>query len=352
MDERTPPHRYVSHSHSAAELERRRAMARRKLRVRQLTALAVLLAVLGGGGAAAWALVSNGNAEEPGGRDPRTSADASPAAATASPAADRSSSGASASPASGASASPSTPAASSSPAKADGTFTGTTVPVLMYHRIEETTITGNNARYFSSPLKFRRQMRALKANGYTAVTLQQVYDYWFNDGTLPAKPIVLSFDDGTSGIAENGGAILREFGWPGVLSVVVPNINDSGGSLSMTPKQIRRLIADGWELDSHSMTHPPLSTVSAARLTYELQESRRRLQEQFDVPVNFFCYPGGDHNAQVKAAVKAAGYLGATTVVRGCADPDELYALDRIEVDGRYNIKTFMRDIRYWEQNP
>jgi peptidoglycan/xylan/chitin deacetylase (PgdA/CDA1 family) len=137
-----------------------------------------------------------------------------------------------------------------------------------------------------------------------------------------------------------------------VLFPVVPNISPDGGSLSLTPAQVRRLLADGWELGSHSVSHPPLTTVSASRLQYELAESRRRLQEQFDVPVNFFCYPGGDHNATVEAAVEAAGYLGATTVVRGCADPATPYSLDRIEVDGRNVIKTFMRDLEYWREHP
>ena len=168
----------------------------------------------------------------------------------------------------------------------------------------------------------------------------------------PRSPSSSSFDDGTSGIADNAGPVLREYDWPGVLSVIVPNINDSGGSLSMTPKQVQTLIDDGWELDSHSISHPPLTTVSADKLQYEMAESRRRLQEQFGEPVNFFCYPYGDHDPTVMAAAQAAGYLGATTCVRGSADPDQPYALDRIEVDGRWVTATLLRDLEHWQDNP
>ncbi|MBM3148248.1 MAG: polysaccharide deacetylase family protein [Actinobacteria bacterium] len=336
MPDRTPTHRYRSPSYSRSGAATRYRRGRRRLAT--LLATVVLLAV---GGVTAWALVGDRQAgttaadtTSGAGQDgdgPDTAAIVEPSASP-SPSADASE--------------------SASPNDSAGTFTGTYVPILMYHRIEETTDTSTNAKYYSSPTKFRRQMRALYLEGYTAVTLQQVWDYWHDEGTLPAKPIVLTFDDGTSGQVENTLPVLEKYGWPGVISVVVPNVSDAGGSLSISPDQIRRLLDAGWELDSHSMTHPDMTTVSAARLQYELTESRRRLQEQFGVPCNFFCYPGGANDATVRAAAEAAGYLGATTVVRGCADPEMPYELDRIEVDGRNVIKTFLRDLHYWEEHP
>ena len=43
------------------------------------------------------------------------------------------------------------------------------------------------------------------------------------------------------------------------------------------------------------------------------------LQKRYGVPVNWFCYPSGDYDATVIAAVKAAGFVGSTTVVPGWA---------------------------------
>lgn len=345
MPDPVPPRRYQSSTYASSELAARRAAARRRRRRRRLVAAAAAVVVLAVCGFAVWAFAGDGLAG-----DTQTAGTGGSGGVTATATATlRASPKASPSP------SPSPESASPNPSASSqtaDTFTGTYVPILMYHRIEETADTSSNSRYFSSQHKFKQQMRALRYNGYTAVTLRQVWDYWHDKGTLPAKPIVLTFDDGTSGIAENAGPVLKKYGWPGVLFPVVPNINDSGGSLSLTPGQVRRLIADGWELGSHSMSHPNMTTLSADRLQYETAESRRRLQEQFGVPVDFFCYPGGAHDAASEAAVEAAGYLGATTVVRGCADPATPYALDRIEVDGRNVIKTFMRDLTYWEQNP
>ena len=91
---------------------------------------------------------------------------------------------------------------------------------------------------------------------------------------------------------ENAAPVLREYGWPAVLNVMTDNISTSGHPLALTPDMVRELIDDGWEIDSHSASHPLLTQVSADRLRYELVESRRVLQKDFGVPADFFCYPG------------------------------------------------------------
>ena len=58
------------------------------------------------------------------------------------------------------------------------------------------------------------------------------------------------------------------------------------------------------------------------------------LQHRFHQPVNFFCYPSGRYDAQAIQAVRAAGYLGATTTDEGLASKGEMFTLKRIRVDG------------------
>ena len=90
----------------------------------------------------------------------------------------------------------------------------------------------------------------------------------------------------------------------------------------------------GWELDSHTLTHADLTTLGSDSLRNEVAGSRRRLRRIFHVPVHFFCYPSGRYNERVIAAVKAAGYLGATTTIEGLATPDGRYTLRRVRVNG------------------
>ena len=140
---------------------------------------------------------------------------------------------------------------------------------------------------------------------------------WHGRAALPHQPVVLSFDDGYRGDYGAAMPILRRRGWPGVLNLLVANLHRHGWGLKAW--MVRRMIRNGWEVDSHTLTHPDLVTVSRAQLWREVRTSRVVLQRLFHVPVDFFCYPSGDFDAAVIAAVRRAGYLGATTELPGLA---------------------------------
>ena len=102
----------------------------------------------------------------------------------------------------------------------------------------------------------------------------------------------------------------------------------------LQPYMVREMLADGWELDSHSLTHPMLTTVSATQLHAEVYASRAELQAQFGVPVSVFCYPYGGYDAATVKAVEGAGYVAALSTNLGLASSRQSpYALDRIPVD-------------------
>jgi peptidoglycan/xylan/chitin deacetylase (PgdA/CDA1 family) len=102
---------------------------------------------------------------------------------------------------------------------------------------------------------------------------------------------------------------------------------------------VRKLLAAGWELDAHTLTHPDLTHVDAARLREEVTGSRTAIRRMFHVPVNFFCYPAGRYDPVVVAAVQQAGYLGATTTNYGLARAGDLFTLSRVRVSGSDGVK-------------
>lgn len=204
------------------------------------------------------------------------------------------------------------------------------VPILMYHVISKAPAGVTNAELWVDKDVFADEMRALQAAGYTAITLRQAWDGWKDGGPLPRKPIVLTFDDGYLSHYTHAKPVLRKLGWPGVLYLTTRNIGPDG----LTERQLRSLIKAGWEIDSHTRTHPDLTTLDDATLAQELTDSRTELQQRLGVPVDFFAYPAGRYDARVQAAVKAAGYTTATTVEEGVAtrkhDP---FALPRVRVN-------------------
>ena len=152
---------------------------------------------------------------------------------------------------------------------------------------------------------------------------------------------MLSFDDGYRSDYTHALPALRALHWPGVLNLEVANTRPVWG---LRPGLVRALVHAGCEVDAHTVTHPDLTTLDPRRLWYEVAGSRRLLQREFHVPVDFFAYPAGRYDAAVVRAVRRAGYLGATTTDEGVATPSEgLYTLDRLRVEGTSSLAALLR---------
>jgi peptidoglycan/xylan/chitin deacetylase (PgdA/CDA1 family) len=209
----------------------------------------------------------------------------------------------------------------------------------MYHVIGNPRHETPFQQLWVSPRDLARQMRYLDRHGYQVVSLQDVYDYW-HGGPLPRRPVVVSFDDGFSNQYTRALPILRRFGWPGTLNLALSHYGQPGG---LTRRMITALIRSGWEIDCHSATHPDLTTVSARTLAREVGGARRVMRATFHVPVRFFAYPSGAYDSAVIAAVRRAGFEGATTTSYGLARPTAPFTLARIGIlrsDGVHGLAT------------
>jgi peptidoglycan/xylan/chitin deacetylase (PgdA/CDA1 family) len=200
---------------------------------------------------------------------------------------------------------------------------GANVPILVYHVINpQPAGSSASSALYVPPDEFSSQMQALKAAGWHAVTLDQLEASWTHGTSLgPGKPIVLTFDNGYASVYSNALPVLKGLGWAGVLDLQLNGLPPSDGGL--TDAQIRALIAAGWELDTQGLSHADLVTVGPGQLSDEVETARQTLRNAYGVPVDWFSYPSGDYNATVIAAVRAAGYLGATTVDPGWASPQQ-----------------------------
>ncbi len=174
-------------------------------------------------------------------------------------------------------------------------------------------------------------MRTLAAAGYRAVTLNRVRRAWLGDATLPRRPIVLTFDNGYRSQYAHALPVLRRLGWVADENIQLAGLPPRQGGLS--EREVRLLVAAGWELDTQGYSHADLVRLDPLQLHYQVFVARRMIERRYHVPVEWFCYPSGDYDSTVVAAVKSAGYIGSTTVVPGWARPtDNLYELPRIRV--------------------
>lgn len=196
------------------------------------------------------------------------------------------------------------------------------IPILVYHHIAPP---GDSLHV--SPWAFAQQMSRLHAGGYHAVTLRQVFDFWAYNTPIPRKPIVITFDDGWRTVYTAAAPVLKRYGWPGVINEVVWAVDANYG---MTQGMLLRLVKRGWEMNSHTVSHPDLTRLPAAALAEQLRSSRHRLSHALHTDIDFLCYPGGSYDSTVIQAVRAAGYKGALSVWGGLGRWKERWALRRI----------------------
>jgi peptidoglycan/xylan/chitin deacetylase (PgdA/CDA1 family) len=216
------------------------------------------------------------------------------------------------------------------------------IPILMYHVVTAAPPGVPFPQLWVSRERFAGEMAALRRAGYAAITLAAAVDAWRRGGPLPRRPVVVTFDDGYRSDFTHAAPVLRRLGWPGVLNLVLKNLRPG----DITAPEVRRLIAWGWEIDSHTLTHPDLTTLAPSELRRELVGSRAAIQRQFGQPARFFCYPAGRYDAAVVAAVKAAGYQAATTEDEGVGSAARRFTLPRIRVNGDDTAATLLARLR------
>jgi len=125
--------------------------------------------------------------------------------------------------------------------------------------------------------------------------------------------------------------------WPGI-SQWVGTEHESEMRCLRWP-QLQELAAAGWEIGSHTCSHPHLSTLGDEDLRRELQTSRAVIEDRLGIPCHTLAYPYGDHDERVVEETEAAGYHWA------CALPAQAMASHRLRVQrvGVYRGETWLR---------
>ena len=213
------------------------------------------------------------------------------------------------------------------------------VPILMYHEIKaEPTSTG---RLAVPPDAFARQLRYLKAAGYTALTAGQFANS--AGSSLPAKPVVLTFDDGFADFYDTALPLLLRYGLTGTLFVTSGWTGGSGEYLSkhrppgmLTGGQVSEIADAGIEIGAHSVTHPELDQLSAGSLRQELVGAKQALEDLLGAEVPGLAYPFGYSSKAVRDSAAVVGYEYACSVGNRLATTSaDRFSLPRLTI-GRF----------------
>jgi peptidoglycan/xylan/chitin deacetylase (PgdA/CDA1 family) len=231
------------------------------------------------------------------------------------------------------------------------------IPILLYHRlvsrvdVEAKRVSDEEAIYAAYDDMFEAQMTALKAEGYTTLSLDQFVEIRRGLRLMPARPLVITFDDGYRSNFTIAWPILRRLGMKATIFATLEPDEYTRGRVAglddfLTSEQMREMDAGGVAIESHTVTHRILSELDDAEVLWELNESRRRLGETLGRPIRHLAIPRSGYNRRVRRMVELAGYVTACSNHKGSSNGwSSLLALPRIVVERDMRARDLIRDL-------
>lgn len=154
-------------------------------------------------------------------------------------------------------------------------------------------------------MRFIRPLRViLKASALGTLIMMLGYGQTVHTTTVnniqPEAKISFTFDDAFESTFTKAVPILKNYGFPGVSYVDTANIGKQG---RMSWEQVEQLQKQhGWEIGSHSNTHPLMSKIPASQQQEEIVSSKQILDDH-GITATSFASPFGDYNNASLAAI-------------------------------------------------
>jgi peptidoglycan/xylan/chitin deacetylase (PgdA/CDA1 family) len=196
--------------------------------------------------------------------------------------------------------------------------------VLCYHAVSPTWA----APLSVTPDALERQLSWFLRHGWRGST--------FSDAVLQpptARALAVTFDDAFASVFALAYPIVQSLGligtvfaptsfmsarqrlsWPGIENWAATP--DASELESMSWTEIDALSDDGWEIGSHTRSHPFLTRLDDAALREELTLSREDVTRQVGRPCRSIAYPSGDVDQRVADLAGDAGYLAGAALSR------------------------------------
>lgn len=176
------------------------------------------------------------------------------------------------------------------------------------------------------PASLRWQLEFLREHGFTGLTFGDLCERSRSAAALPARPVVLTFDDGYADAHEEALPMLAEHGFPATVFVTTGWVRDASPWTSGRPldrmlswRQVQELSDSGIEVAAHSHSHAQLDQLGDRMLRSELTLSKRLVEDRLGRSVSSLAYPYGYSSYRVRRAAEAAGYRQAAAVSNAAA---------------------------------
>lgn len=225
---------------------------------------------------------------------------------------------------------------------------------LMYHRLctaDAYQHLQGTERMFTLPVEqFDRHISHLTGEGLTFLSPQEVEAFARGHLKLKRGGVMITFDDGCRSVGELAAPVLRSYGAKATLFVTTDPASYvfdlSPDDPRLTDEAIAALDGDTIQIESHSVTHQPLTGMRDSELRNELVGSRLHLEAVLHRDVGYFAIPGNWFDKRVIRLARNAGYRGLW-----CSNPGWVHCgshgfpFPRVNIDGDVTLDGFRRQI-------
>ena len=204
------------------------------------------------------------------------------------------------------------------------------ITLLMYHQVGAFAPMARHRSTYCDHRRFAAQMAWLKRWRYQVLTLDQAVAALAGQRPLPARAVVLTFDDGYLNFYQYAYPQLRRHGFPATVYLLSDYIGRTADWFAADGRDCPPLLDrariiemgdHGIQFGSHGVSHHKLAELDPQEAAQELVQSKSALEALLERPIDHFCYPYGSHSPTVVEQARQAGYRTAVTCVRAAARP-------------------------------
>jgi peptidoglycan/xylan/chitin deacetylase (PgdA/CDA1 family) len=213
------------------------------------------------------------------------------------------------------------------------------LPILLYHSVDDGPPPWI-APFTVPPAVFARHLDHIVETGCHVLTVSEAVDCMENAKALPARPVVVTFDDGFADLAERAAPALAARGLRATAYITTGALRGRPRARHRLPparmlhwNQLADLEGAGVEIGAHTVLHGQLDVLPPALARREIQASKAELEDVLGYRVRSFAYPHGYHSQRVKDLVRGSGFESACAVKNALSwTQDDRFALGRLTV--------------------
>jgi peptidoglycan/xylan/chitin deacetylase (PgdA/CDA1 family) len=219
------------------------------------------------------------------------------------------------------------------------------VPILCYHQIRDwTSSDSKGAKDYIRPVEaFKADLKILADSGYHTVLPDQLYEYLAYGAPLPAKPVMLTYDDTDDDQFNIAAPEMKKYGFKGVFFIMTVSINRPK---YMTRDQIKQLSDEGHVVTSHTWDHHSVKGYKTEQdWITQIEKPKKTIEELTGKKAVDFAYPFGLWNREAIPELKKRGVRSAYILSTKRDPTDPLYTIRRIIAGGYWSAPTLYKNM-------